>query len=272
MDGSSNENNDGSNPVVTNGSSDEERALRKTFVSSTLIAKKIISSKELIHENGLKIIDKLNKEKSSSASNSTLKQTSSSSSSTSQNNNPSNSIVNPLSKSKHDGLDEATLQNISLLQQQLSRPSVKPVQMKDMKVRTCFICLCDYEEGDIVCCSPNSQCVHMFHQNCIEEWLMRHDDCPCCRNDYLTVNSATASNDKDCELGESDPIGENDSNNSIEHDISPEREAQQALQQEQEPSVTIMGEEERIGEIVTADDIDSMVDVEVGVARAVEPV
>lgn len=48
----------------------------------------------------------------------------------------------------------------------------------------CSICLEDFEDGDIVCQSPN--CRHIFHEDCMSEWLLRHDDCPCCRSPYLS--------------------------------------------------------------------------------------
>jgi hypothetical protein len=51
----------------------------------------------------------------------------------------------------------------------------------------CVICLEDYEEGDNVCWSHNRQCNHVFHQECIVEWLVRHDGCPVCRQDFLAL-------------------------------------------------------------------------------------
>jgi len=49
----------------------------------------------------------------------------------------------------------------------------------------CSICLSSYEEGEEICWSPNTRCVHVFHKKCIVEWLIKHDNCPCCRNNYL---------------------------------------------------------------------------------------
>lgn len=50
---------------------------------------------------------------------------------------------------------------------------------------TCTICFSHYQEGDAICWSNNPDCSHMFHKDCIEEWLMRADECPCCRLDYM---------------------------------------------------------------------------------------
>ena len=52
----------------------------------------------------------------------------------------------------------------------------------------CTICLEDYKVGDVVCRSKNGAiagCFHKFHQDCITDWLMNHDDCPCCRTSFF---------------------------------------------------------------------------------------
>jgi NACalpha-BTF3-like transcription factor len=50
---------------------------------------------------------------------------------------------------------------------------------------TCTICFNPYKEKDEICWSNNPNCSHMFHKDCIGEWLMRADECPCCRLDYM---------------------------------------------------------------------------------------
>jgi hypothetical protein len=54
----------------------------------------------------------------------------------------------------------------------------------------CAICLNAYEIGEEICWSKNSHCRHVFHHECIEEWLLKHDNCPCCREDYLASEDA----------------------------------------------------------------------------------
>ena len=52
---------------------------------------------------------------------------------------------------------------------------------------TCSICLSDYEVGDLVCWSRNKECTHAFHKDCIVDWLLRNQNCPCCRLPYAEL-------------------------------------------------------------------------------------
>lgn len=55
--------------------------------------------------------------------------------------------------------------------------------------KECAICLSAFEEGDLVCESRNVACRHVFHQTCMEEWLVKyHDRCPVCRRFYLQAS------------------------------------------------------------------------------------
>jgi len=48
-------------------------------------------------------------------------------------------------------------------------------------LQPCHICLERFQVGDEVSWSNVSKCRHTFHKACIEEWMMKHEDCPCCR-------------------------------------------------------------------------------------------
>lgn len=50
---------------------------------------------------------------------------------------------------------------------------------------SCPICLEDFQVGDDVVWSTNTDCVHIHHKECIMHWLQDHDDCPLCRNDFV---------------------------------------------------------------------------------------
>ena len=41
----------------------------------------------------------------------------------------------------------------------------------------CLVCQCEYEEGEDVRTVP---CGHVFHRDCVDEWLGRKDVCPYC--------------------------------------------------------------------------------------------
>ena len=50
----------------------------------------------------------------------------------------------------------------------------------------CPICWSDFDHGEEVCWSPNANCKHAFHVECMMQWLMRpKDHCPLCRCNYL---------------------------------------------------------------------------------------
>jgi len=52
--------------------------------------------------------------------------------------------------------------------------------------QSCFICLEHYKEGENIFWSRNERCNHSFHQTCMSRWLMDHNDCPLCREDFMS--------------------------------------------------------------------------------------
>ena len=59
--------------------------------------------------------------------------------------------------------------------------------IKKKHPKVCSICSDEYKYGDDITWSKNEDCVHAFHTDCIVPWLMDHDDCPNCRNDFLSL-------------------------------------------------------------------------------------
>ncbi|KAI4329144.1 hypothetical protein L6164_021440 [Bauhinia variegata] len=51
----------------------------------------------------------------------------------------------------------------------------------------CSICLTAFEEDD--CMRQLSNCKHIFHKVCIDQWLASHSGCPLCRTKIDKVDS-----------------------------------------------------------------------------------
>mmetsp|Transcript_34351 Transcript_34351/g.67578 ORF Transcript_34351/g.67578 Transcript_34351/m.67578 type:complete len:246 (-) Transcript_34351:396-1133(-) len=55
-------------------------------------------------------------------------------------------------------------------------------------IESCDIYLCNYEVGEEICSSHNPECRHIFHKDCIIDWLLTRSSCPHCRRSYLCDN------------------------------------------------------------------------------------
>jgi hypothetical protein len=54
----------------------------------------------------------------------------------------------------------------------------------------CTICLSGFYPDHEIVWSSNSECDHVFHRECMEQWLMKlpgieEPICPCCRRDFV---------------------------------------------------------------------------------------
>ena len=54
----------------------------------------------------------------------------------------------------------------------------------------CAVCLSSYKPGNTIVWSSNRECSHVFHEECIQQWLFKLPQrdgpiCPCCRRDFL---------------------------------------------------------------------------------------
>ena len=114
-----------------------------------------------------------------------------------------NVAVEPQSRS---GQTESVTINNSTNQKQ-------PIKKRRVPI-FCAICLSEYAKYDRVCWSSNNECSHVFHESCILQWLissgkkrsmnhqftrhpndkelLRNELCPCCRQDFICVNTSAA--------------------------------------------------------------------------------
>ena len=64
--------------------------------------------------------------------------------------------------------------------------------------RMCAICLeplLDQRQQRVIvgsAAAAASACSHLFHQECIVEWLLQHDECPVCRGPFVHGNGTAA--------------------------------------------------------------------------------
>lgn len=56
---------------------------------------------------------------------------------------------------------------------------------KPSKRNECCICLECYNPGEAICVPITKECSHVFHQECILEWVKKNDKCPLCRVELL---------------------------------------------------------------------------------------
>ncbi|KAL2509517.1 RING-H2 finger protein ATL52 [Forsythia ovata] len=56
---------------------------------------------------------------------------------------------------------------------------------EECKAEVCAVCLTEFKEGDEV--RVLSECSHIFHILCINQWLQNHHSCPLCRADTVSA-------------------------------------------------------------------------------------
>ncbi|KAF6261915.1 hypothetical protein COO60DRAFT_714761 [Scenedesmus sp. NREL 46B-D3] len=70
-------------------------------------------------------------------------------------------------------------------QQQAQRLAHKALAAASM----CTICQCDYEDADMARLLP---CGHMYHQECVDQWLGANKTCPICNQEVPAIPAAAA--------------------------------------------------------------------------------
>ncbi|KAJ2477701.1 hypothetical protein IWW56_004177 [Coemansia sp. RSA 2131] len=90
--------------------------------------------------------------------------------------NPFARIAHRLTRSKRQRAAEA-----EEYKSQLAGP-VPDFTPRDPEDCMCAICLCDYEDGEILRLLP---CHHHMHQGCVDEWLHINQKCPLCKQSVV---------------------------------------------------------------------------------------
>ncbi|MCL7046340.1 hypothetical protein MKW94_028925 [Papaver nudicaule] len=80
------------------------------------------------------------------------------------------------------GLDEATLEGYPKLLYSEAKLQTKHTTSDGT---CCSICLADYKSTDVTRLLPD--CGHLFHQKCVDPWLLQHPTCPICRASPLPI-------------------------------------------------------------------------------------
>lgn len=68
----------------------------------------------------------------------------------------------------------------------------EPQGQPQLQAPECSICLDRYEAGDTVAFARVDGCEHIFHEECLVQWLADHDDCPLCRKKLVGVEGSVA--------------------------------------------------------------------------------
>jgi hypothetical protein len=93
------------------------------------------------------------------------------------------------------GASQTIIEANTLPYQYGKEKSERAQEEQEVEKETCRICLNDYENQEWV---RRLQCMHLFHKNCVDQWLQMNKQCPLCRVDIdkkpAVVNSNNNNN------------------------------------------------------------------------------
>lgn len=58
-------------------------------------------------------------------------------------------------------------------------------RLRPRKNDDCSICQARFQPGQTICAAKNNYCIHIFHEKCMESWLMDHESCPSCQQNVI---------------------------------------------------------------------------------------
>ncbi|KAK7337809.1 hypothetical protein VNO77_18396 [Canavalia gladiata] len=80
------------------------------------------------------------------------------------------------------GLEQAVIETFPILEY-----SEVKIHKIGKEVLECAVCLCEFEDTETLRLIP--KCDHVFHPECIDEWLASHTTCPVCRANLVPGES-----------------------------------------------------------------------------------
>lgn len=77
--------------------------------------------------------------------------------------------------------------------EQLSKLPAVSYQADNFSTHSCSICLCDFQNDEVLRQLPCSSGMHTFHAACVDAWLVQKLSCPICRDDPLNPRTSPPS-------------------------------------------------------------------------------
>lgn len=78
----------------------------------------------------------------------------------------------------HQGASERDIDSLPTRVYDKPPPATAEEKEKNKDILTCMICLCEYEQGEVLRTLP---CFHSYHRDCIDKWLQENKKCPVCK-------------------------------------------------------------------------------------------
>jgi hypothetical protein len=91
----------------------------------------------------------------------------------------------PLNLNEDSDDDDSSQENILTRTLASAGKSFRDLLGSNISKRECTICLAEYQPTETVSWAKSKECSHVFHHDCLIQWLEKHNECPLCRIDIL---------------------------------------------------------------------------------------